>query len=55
VPNQKWLVKWKKNRNHKGEEIVFSQRKAVKLADEKKNLGYKVRMEKVSRLLSHSL
>ncbi len=48
MPTEEWLVKWKKNRNHRGEEIVFSRRKAVKLAEEKKELGYKVRVKKVS-------
>ncbi len=49
MPTEEWLVKWKKNRNHRGEEIVFSRRKAVILADEKRNLGYKVQMKKAPR------
>ncbi len=48
MPTEEWLVKWKKNRNHRGKEIVFSQRKAMILADDKKRLGYKVRVKKVS-------
>jgi hypothetical protein len=48
MPTEEWLVKWKKNRNHRSEETVFSRRKAIKLAEEKRNLGYKVRFEKVS-------
>ena len=48
MPTEKWLVKWKKNRNHRGEENVFSRRKAVALAEEKRDLGYKVEIKKVS-------
>jgi hypothetical protein len=48
VPTEEWTVKWKKNRNHRGEETVFSQRKAINLADEKRKLGYKVQVKKVS-------
>ena len=48
VPTEKWVVRWKKNRNHRGEEEV-SRREAVKLADEKRSLGYKVTMKKAPR------
>ena len=48
MPTEKWLVKWKKNRNHRGEETVFSRRKAIELAEGKRDLGYKVQMKKVS-------
>lgn len=48
MPTEEWTVKWKKNRNHRGEETVFSQRKAINLADEKRKLGYKVQVKKVS-------
>ncbi len=54
MPTEKWLVKWKRNRNHRGEEIVFSQKIAAELADKKKSLGFKVKMEKVSRVSSPS-
>ena len=46
MPTEEWVVRWKKNRNHRGEETVFSQRKAINLADEKRKLGYKVRVKK---------
>jgi len=48
MPTEGWQVKWKRNRNHRGEEIVFSRRKAIKLAEEKRNHGYKVQFGKVS-------
>ncbi len=53
MPTEKWLIKWKKNRNHRGEDEVFSQEKAIKLAEEKRNLGYKVAVEKVPRRPRH--
>ena len=49
MPTEKWVVYWKKNRNHSGKEIVFSRRKAVILADEKRSLGYKVTIKKAPR------
>ncbi len=48
MPTEEWQVKWKRNRNHRGEEIVFSRRKAITLVEEKRNLGYKVQFGKVS-------
>lgn len=50
MPTEKWVVYWKKNRNHRGEEIIFSQKKAMKLAEEKKALGFKVKMKKLPKL-----
>ena len=38
MPTEKWFVWWKRNRNHKGEEIVYSEKKAMALVEEKKNL-----------------
>jgi len=49
MPTEKRVVYWKKNRNHSGKEIVFSRRKAVILADEKRSLGYKVTIKKAPR------
>ena len=46
---EQWLVKWKRNRNHQGEETVFSQRKAFELAEEKRSLGFKVEIKKLPR------
>mgnify|MGYP001611034423 FL=1 len=49
MPTEKWLVKWKRNRSNRGEEIVYSQEKALQIAEEKKHLGYKVKMKKIPR------
>ena len=47
MPTRTWIVRWKKNRNNRGEVVIHSLRKAVKLAEEKKNLGYKVTINKM--------
>ncbi|MEK7568084.1 MAG: hypothetical protein AAB498_00380 [Patescibacteria group bacterium] len=47
MPTEEWLVKWKKNRNNRQEMVVHSFQKAVNLAEEKKNLGYKVTFHKM--------
>lgn len=49
VPTNSFTVKWKRNRNNKGEETVFSQKKAIKLAEEKKSLGFKVEIRKLPK------
>lgn len=50
MPTEKWLVRWKTNRNHKGEEIVFSRKKADILAEEKRFAGFKkIWIEKLPR------
>ena len=41
MPTEKLLVWWKRNRNHKGEEIVYSKKKAMALVEEKKESGFK--------------
>ena len=41
MPTEKWFVWWKRNRNHKGEEIVYSEKKAMALVEEKKESGFK--------------
>ncbi len=51
MPTERWLVKWKKNRNHRGEAIL-PKKEAFTLACEKKFLGFKVQMKKVSRASS---
>jgi len=48
MPVEEWLVKWKKNRNHRGEEIL-PKKKAITLAEEKKALGFKVKLKKLPR------
>jgi hypothetical protein len=53
MPTEQWLVKWKKNRNNRGREIVFSQKKAVELAQKKKQDGFKVKLIKMPRTRSH--
>jgi len=51
-----WLVKWKRNRVHRGQKIVFSEIKEIKLADRKRNQHCRVWVEKLkdgdSRLLA---
>ena len=49
MPTEEWVVKWKRNRNHRGEETVYSRSKAEKIVEEKLCLGYKVVMKKGSR------
>jgi|GEM_PF-5090743 len=49
MPTEQWLVKWKKNRNNRGREIVFSQKKAVELAEQKRQAGFKVKLMKLPR------
>lgn len=45
---EKYLVKWKKNRNNKGEEIL-PKKEAFELAEKKKSLRFKVEMKKLPR------
>ena len=52
MPVELWKVRWKRNRNHRGEEIL-PKKQAFELADEKRCLGFKVRLEKVSRHYQH--
>ncbi|MBI5079377.1 hypothetical protein HZB06_01745 [Candidatus Wolfebacteria bacterium] len=49
MPTEDWLVSWKRNRNNRDEAIVHSLTKALNLAEEKKALGYKVALHKVSK------
>ena len=51
MPAEEWTVKWKRNRNHRGEEIL-PEKEAFELADEKRKLGFKVEIKKVSRASS---
>jgi len=48
MPTVAFLISWKKNRNHRGREIAFSQRKAMKIADTKKCLGFRVGVRKLA-------
>ncbi len=49
VPTEEWLIKWKRNRNHRGEEIL-PKKQAFKLAEEKKADGFKiVKLKKLPR------
>jgi len=50
MPVEYWLVRWRRNRNHCGEEMFFSYRKAFEIAESKKSLGYKVKIIKLSKL-----
>lgn len=50
MPTEKWLVTWKRNRNNRDEATVHSLTKAMNLAEEKKNLGYKVSLQKVKEV-----
>ena len=45
-PKEKWIIEWKKNRNHRGRAEVISQKAAYELADEKRNLGFKVKIKR---------
>jgi hypothetical protein len=47
MPTQAILVSWKRNRNHRGREIVFSVKKAAKIMEEKKELGFKPQFKKL--------
>jgi len=47
MPTTAFLVSWKRNRNHRGREIIFSEKKAFGLADEKRELGFKVGVKKL--------
>jgi len=49
MPAEKWLVRWKKNRNHRGEEIFSSREEAINFAEEKRQLGYKLTIKKLPR------
>lgn len=48
MPVEEWVVKWKRNRNHRGEEIL-PKKKALALAEKKIALGFKVRFKKLTR------
>ncbi len=48
MPTKLWLVEWKKNRNHKGKEIL-PEKEAFELAEKKKSLHFKVEMKKLPR------
>ena len=48
MPTVAFLVSWKRNRNHRGRDIVFSSQKAMNMADEKKCLGFKASVKKLS-------
>jgi len=47
MPTVAFLVCWKKNRNHRGREIVFSEKKVAELVEEKKDLGFKTQFKKL--------
>jgi hypothetical protein len=47
MPVIAYLVTWKKNRNNRGREIVFSLKKASELIEQKKNLGFKTQLKKL--------
>lgn len=50
MPTEEWLVLWKRNRNNRGEAIVHSLTKAMNLAEEKKDLGYKISVKKLKTM-----
>jgi len=47
MPTVAFLVSWKRNRNHRGREIVFSEKKAAELVEEKNKLGFKSQFKKI--------
>lgn len=47
MPTLAFLVCWKRNRNHRGREIIFSGKKAAELIDEKKELGFKTQFKRL--------
>ncbi len=50
MPTEKLIVKWKRNRNHRGEEVVFSKKAANALIEEKRSAGFKkIWIEKLTR------
>jgi hypothetical protein len=49
MPTVAFLVCWKRNRNHRGREIVFSEKKAAEIMEEKKELGFKSQFKKLHR------
>jgi hypothetical protein len=54
MSSEKWLLKWKRNRNHRGEEIL-PKKQAFELAETKKNLGFKVFLKKLPQEASTEL
>lgn len=46
MPEKLWEVDWKRNRNHRGKEIL-PEGKAFALAEEKRGQGFKVNMKKL--------
>lgn len=48
MPVEQWLVTWKRNRNHRGEEIL-PKKQAFELAEEKRTMGLKVKIQKLPR------
>lgn len=48
MPTRWWRVKWKRNRNHRGVDVL-PEKEAILLAEEKKELGFKVELVKLPR------
>jgi len=48
MPIEQWRIKWKRNRNHRGEKIL-PKKKAFELAEEKRKLSFKVQLERLPR------
>lgn len=48
MPTTAFLVCWKRNRNHRGRTIVFSQKKLMDAVEEKKCAGFKVSFSKLA-------
>ena len=48
MPTVAFLVCWKRNRNHRGRDIAFSQKKAMRVADEKRCLKFKVEVKRLA-------
>ena len=45
-PKEKWIIEWKKSRNHRGKAEVYNEVEAIELMNEKKDSGFKVKMKK---------